>query len=310
VLSDDSSRRAGASPRPRPPSDPEGTVDAPLEPADDLSAQAARSISQDLQIASLGASGLVLFALIKAYAAANFSLTTASALLTTAPLNVLLGTLVSYSYQIIPLLALAALCWAVGTWRLHPWHPLSLLAFGLSVLFLLLSPWRNFWPMAVAFAVVLGLYAVAARLLRGSGATSALGASRRWLPPLPGLVWAFFVGATLWVVLRSLTNLWVPVEVVTVAPETGRVMVVGHVLTADSDWTTIIRAQDKGISRFRSETIEARQLCHLTGTQPGGRGPILWFFARRDYVSANINCARMVAQRPHIPVLSGSLPKQ
>src|SRR4051794_28234518 len=71
----------------------------------------------DLQhAAAYGAVALLLFSLLKAYASANFSLTTAAALLTTAPINVLLGTMVSYSYQVFPLLfigfgGLAALMW-------------------------------------------------------------------------------------------------------------------------------------------------------------------------------------------------------
>src|SRR4051812_16145821 len=48
------------------------------------------------------------FMLFKSYAVANFSLTTGSAILSTAPLSVLLGSLMSYAYWALPLVAVAA----------------------------------------------------------------------------------------------------------------------------------------------------------------------------------------------------------
>jgi ABC-type enterochelin transport system permease subunit len=74
-------------------------------------------LSLELEIASIGAVLLALFTLTKAYAAAKFSLTTASALLTTAPFNVLLGSLTAYSYSVFPLLSLLTLSWAIWLFR-------------------------------------------------------------------------------------------------------------------------------------------------------------------------------------------------
>src|SRR5690349_2144661 len=48
------------------------------------------------------------FAVVKSYAVAHFSLTTGSALLSAAPVSVLLGSLMSYAYWGFPLAAVAA----------------------------------------------------------------------------------------------------------------------------------------------------------------------------------------------------------
>ncbi len=128
--------------------------------------------------ASIGAVALALFALVKAYAAANFSLTTTSALLTTAPLGVLLGTLASYSYQIFPLLGLAGVAWVASIYRASGWTPICTAVAGFSVLAFLISPWPNLWPPALVFLSVVASHTLARRWVGGRFPRYAT----RWLP--------------------------------------------------------------------------------------------------------------------------------
>ncbi len=249
-------------------------------------------------IASLGAAALGVFALMKVYAAAGYSLTTASALLTTAPLNVLLGSLVSFSYDVFPLLALGALAWLVHLVRSHGWSIDCTAVAGFSVLAILLSPWANLWPPTLLFAGTLVLYTALVRVFRIREANWRL---------LTNLVGGFFVIAALHMILTTLPNLWLPVEVIAVAADGGPRLVVGHVLSADSEWTSIVRAGDKALMRIPSSAIKNRKLCHLSGVQPEGRRPLLWVIQNRRYQSPNRSCAREVSDIPGV-LEPGSLP--
>lgn len=249
-------------------------------------------------VASLGAAAVTIFALMKVYAAAGFSLTTASALLTTAPLNVLLGSLVSFSYDVFPLLALAALAWLVYLVRSHGWGIDCTAVVGLCVLAILLSPWASLWPPAAGMAATLLLYAVLIRVFRFREGNWRL---------LSNLIGGFFVVAALKMILTTLPQLWLPVEVIAVTADDGPKVVVGHVLTADSEWTSVVRAGDKALMRIPSGVIKNRKLCHLTGAQPAGRRPLLWVILGHRYQSPNRSCAREVSDLPGM-LEPGSLP--
>lgn len=103
-----------------------GSVNDDIEHTDEAIGEEPRKATHgrpmDPELAApLAVAALIVFTLLKAYAAANFSLTTAGALLTTAPINVFLGTLESYSYDVFPLIGLAALTWALIGFRAHGW---------------------------------------------------------------------------------------------------------------------------------------------------------------------------------------------
>lgn len=158
-----------------------------------------RKVLFDLQhLATVGAIVLILFAVMKAYATAKFSLTSASAMLITAPLNVLLGTVVSYSYKIFPLLGLAAVAWAYFTWK-ETGPVAKIAASATAILAFLLSPLRELLLPIVVIIIAFVMIAVA----------------RRWpsFKQWPSVVvWGIFVFYGLYIVLTTAENLWLPAE--------------------------------------------------------------------------------------------------
>ena len=147
-------------------------------------------------------------------------------------------------------------------------------------------------------------------------------AARRWWGrrarhrPLPdpghsrGLtVIVSFVVAIAVIVFLTLPNMWLPSEVITVhSPNAPQEVVVGSVLSTDGNWTTIVRAGDRGLSRYRSGDVVARQVCHMSNVQPPGDGPLIQVLLGQRYASPNLACDRIVNGLPHVTPVKGSLP--
>jgi hypothetical protein len=266
-------------------------------------------------LVSIGAVLLALVVLIKTYSAANYSLTTASALLTAAPVTVVLGTLTSYEYDFLPLIGLSTLCWFVFGWknwknRDAAWRLLSFTAALGALLFIVLSPLRNLLYQLTALAIVIAVH----RLLTAARERTqrARPSARRELPPvlpLSAAVGALFVVLAAALVLRSLHNLWLPFEVVTVRPtaasENGNT-VVGSVLSYDDRWTTVLKAADRKLLRLPSDSVLSRRICHLNGAQPAGEAPLIDIF--HGYHSPNVSCQSIVAGMTSVVLVDGSLP--
>ncbi|MGK5172773.1 hypothetical protein [Geodermatophilus sp. CPCC 205761] len=274
------------------------------------------SLLQDAaHLSIVGAVLLTGFALVKSYAVGHFSLTTGAALLTTAPLTVLLGSLMSYAYWILPLAALALLYGAVrarrriGAWT---WEGAALL--GLAALSALLSPVRSLLTCGLAFLVFL-LVARGPRAAAEATGADAPDHRSRWRSRWASLTSSplfrtpvFFVVAVLWVVLGSLTRPWTPVELVAFQEGAEQRLVVGNVLSADGEWTTVMRAGDRGLNRIRSEDVVSRRLCHLVGAQAAGQAPLLWELQDRPYRSPNRSCRKLADQQSDVQVTAGSFP--
>jgi hypothetical protein len=270
-----------------------------------------------LEIASIGAALLALFTLTKAYAAAKFSLTTASALLTTAPFNVLLGSLTSYSYTVFPLLSLLTLSWAIWLFRRQGWTILSFAVATLAVLAFLLSPASSFLLPMLILAAVVGLHWLArwaekqdkvAGRLHARGVVSRISKIDRTIA-----VGTAFIIICAVAFLTSVTNLWLPAEVVTFEDGNARRAIVGHVLSVEGEWTTVVRATDRGLTRIPSQQVKTRELCHLSGVQPGGQRPILYAIEQKPYISPNTICSNiwnsLAKSAPNIVLIHGSLPE-
>jgi hypothetical protein len=282
-----------------------GASARPSEAADD------RSIFE--LAAHLGAVGAVIltaFALLKCYAVAHFSLTTGSALLTTAPLSVLLGSLMSYAYWTLPLASLALLSLVIQKER--SWGGETAALAGGAVLTALLSPMKPLiWCVAAlaAFVIVSKLLDLVAgqeastRRRHWSG--RAAWTFRRSIMTVP----TFFLIAVLWMLLSAITRPWIPVEVVRIDDAGEQKLIVGNVLSTDDQWTTIMRADDRGLSRLRSDDVLARRLCHLTDQQSPGQAPMLWEIMGRPYASPNRSCQRLVDRQSGLHLVEGSLPE-
>ena len=125
-------------------------------------------------------------------------------------------------------------------------------------------------------------------------------------------------------ILRTLTTLWLPVEVlvyrqtgrcevtvqrvfqdsknskkrkwITTAKAKGCRKMIGHVLSSDDHWTTVVVATDRGLRRIPTDDIKYRELCHESDVQPEGAGPLLWVIMDRDYWSPNTSCVDLATR--------------
>jgi len=272
------------------------------------------SLLQDAaHLSIVGAVLLTAFALVKSYAVGHFSLTTGAALLTTAPLTVLLGSLMSYAYWILPLAALALLYGAVrarrrsGAWN---WEGVAML--GLAALAALLSPIRPLVTCSLAFLAFLTV-ARAPRVAAGGTDPDTQDHRFPWRSRWASLTRSpllstpvFFVIAVLWIVVSSLTRPWTPVELVGFQEGSEQRLVIGNVLSADGEWTTVMRAGDRGLTRIRSEDVVSRRLCHLVGAQAPGQAPLLWELQDRPYESPNRSCRKLADQQSDRQLTAGS----
>jgi hypothetical protein len=275
-----------------------------LRPSAPQSGNAGRRLGFRTDIAFVSALALGLYMLAKCYAGAHFSLTSASALLTTSPVNVLLGSLTLYAYQLFPMLSLAGGCWFLHVCKARDSFFLAIAAFLLTLLAVALSPLEYFKLPGLLAAAMLG-YAV---VRRSSG-----GHLRRLELPATGqVVVALFVIGSLIVVVTTLDRLWVPIEAIELhAPRgsTERPVVIAHVLSSDGTWTSVIRAGDRGVMRVRTDDIVGRRLCHLRTEQPTSRRPIWWRVINQPYKSPNMGCRVLVQQVPGACLVQGSQPE-
>jgi hypothetical protein len=243
-----------------------------------------------LDIATLGALFLPLFVFLKAYGAAEFSLTTASALLSATPLSVVLGTLISYAYSVLPLLSLASLSWLVT--QLSSASNTSTFWLGVAAVVAVvtgaLSPWPYLWPWLPILALI-----VASGWLR-----------RRWryLPSPSTLTAYYLLFALLLVFISTLTWVWTPVEVVLVRDAGEHSRFVAHVVNTDSGWTTLLTADSRRIIKVRTEDVEHRQTCKYAA-QRRGRRPLFYAVIDKEYTSPNHWC-RTYCRRPELAIPS------
>lgn len=269
---------------------------------DSADARARRERGIGVDVATVGAISLALFLFLKAYAAAKFSLTTASALLIDAPLSVLLGTLISYAYFVLPVLSVASLAWFVAlqpsaTSSKHLWRPAALVT---GLLTGALSPWPYLWPLlAGAFALVVIDWLANPMSGHMPWLMERLG---RFLPSLATLVIYYFALAALVVFLATMTRMWTPVEVVTIDDGNQHSRFVAHVVSVEGEWTTLLTADTRKILRVRSDDVEHRQICHFSA-QPRGRRPLIYVILATKYSSPNPNC-RIVCADPEVAVPS------
>lgn len=239
----------------------------------------------------LGSALLFLLLFVKAYAVAGFSLTTAGELVATAPVAVLMGTLASYAYFLVPLLFLACAVYVskAGT-RAGDWTKAALTA--LVIVSFVLSPTPYLLALTVGALVWKGF----GRLLFAR------------LRPLRFLdSFASYVSVVLVVfIFITLDRPWVPAEVLTLKSpaiiKTSKGVIertdqpVVHVL-ATGDWITALNADTRFIMKIPSADVIQRTICHHSRQPPGIR-PIFYEFTDRAYRSPNTSCDTLPTRLP------------
>lgn len=233
-----------------------------------------------------------LLLIAKCYGVAKFSLTTSGALISTAPVTVLLGTLALYAYVALPLGFLAVVSWlhdarsdgkAAGGSRLVAW--------ALAVVLALLSPWAYLWPLAVVavlYRILLQRTPGHWRLLRGVSAA-----------PMASFAAVVLSGFVLYTIEKP----WVPAEVLVLdrAAMTGEhadgvrddfdEAPIAHVLSDDGDWVIALHAEKRYLMHIPSGEVQERIICHLDGEQLQGRRPLLYVLQDIHYNSPNTLCS-------------------
>ena len=246
-------------------------------------------------LASFGAIALFTFVLLKTYAAAKFSLTTASALLTTAPVSVLLGTITSYDYYALPFLFVAAAAWYVSLRKSDrsTAHMLRPVALAVAIIAGLLAPLFYLVLELSGLVVLLIVLGLRQRRLDTGRSSSRFDRIVSRLPSFRVCVAYYSVAVATIILLSTLTNLWMPVEVVTVRTATEESQILGHVLSSEGDWTTILTASSRAIVRVHNEDVVERHICHYR-TQAAGRPPLYYSLLGRRYSSPNRNCTAFI----------------
>lgn len=244
---------------------------------------------------------LVILLLLKSFGVANFSLSTTGALLGLAPLSVLLGSVTSALYLLIPMTA-AVLLWqlAVNWKRLGRWRPA---VFALATLLVLLSPWHYLWRVAVAsFALVL----IALILVAVVGWV----AGRRGVPQdpfgrrlagelrsAPLISWPLAL-LLIAVLLKTLQTPWLPAEAVTFSSpkiisyrdQESALVSVGYVVDTNAGWTEILEAKHRFLMKVPTKDIVRRSTCRVHGQALQGAEPLLYRWTHGPYRSPNRSC--------------------
>jgi hypothetical protein len=254
---------------------------------------------------SLTSVALGVFVIVKVYAAARFSLTTAGALLTTSPLTMFLGTIVTYSYQFFAIVAVGLAGLGIVLSEQRRWvAPLSWYVTAGAVASALLAPIVDLIAMLTLLLLLLAIRTIYCRVKTSNRV------SWRTMKQLVDrkLLEVFVVVAFTQMIALTLTNLWVPVEVVLIEEpaSTNRSAIVGHVLGYDGDWLVVLRAYDRGVMQLRSDSVEERQLCHLIGGQPTSRPPLLVVLISEPR-SPNRSCTRILDARRPVTLIPGSI---
>jgi hypothetical protein len=249
----------------------------------------------DLSALKLGTVLLTALTLLKAYAVAHFSLTTAGALLSSAPLAVLLGSTVQYLYVLLPLAAVGCLSAAAFSlfttpkWQL--WQGPAVVAAVAASLF---SPWHFLWLIASSAAVVSVLLSAVGYVWSRHGGRRDF---YRSAAKPTAVTFATVVFALMFVLTAD--KAWLPAEAISlredalVLPVKGARarLVVGYVMTADAAGTTILVSDGRYVLHVPPGQVLHRDICH-SEDQLAGRRPLYYAFKHRPYSSPNISCFR------------------
>jgi hypothetical protein len=193
------------------------------------------------------------FVVVKVYRVAGSDSATAQAIVSSSGVpSVVLGALVSLLPSLVTLAAFLSallLYYEVGRrsqrrlwWEVLVAGPL----FGL-----LLLP----WPSAVVLFVILTAYVVA-RVWRAKREKEVVD---KTIPDWPALAFSILISTFI------TPTMWLPPEVVSLVGEPEEV---AYVLSSDSEWTTLLEDGSRRVIVVRTDDVESRTVCNLTGRPP------------------------------------------
>lgn len=248
--------------------------------------------------------------LIKVYAVSRYSTTTTTALISTAPEQVVFGTLAVYVYPTMAILAYGT-AWSAVTWRRSIAREVWPALLAVIVLTALMTPLEYHLISLTVLAVSLLIEFVIRRLPspRGPGLLVEVRRAVR------GHSFAFLGGITLLVgFLVTLESPWASAEVFVVkepvvsathdpgSRSDSQVRLassarpfVGHMIEETLTGYKILHAETRYIMLLEKSQIAGRYTCHATGEQLRGRQPLLDRLLGRPYLSPNSDCHLLVA---------------
>ena len=243
---------------------------------------------------------LILLLLVKVYGVAWYTLETTTALVTAAPLSVLLGTLALYEYVFMAALTVTAvilfIMGIVGEGGLRPWMPytFALAAFSALLTPLFYLPWAG-----LAIVIVLTIYLAPRawgvwKVRRGNGRKTKVSPS---LGRIAMMVGTAVVAIT---VLLTIDRPWLPAEVVelqhkvVVNPrkDTKSSRPVVFVVSEQNDWITMLVDYDRYLVRVPSTDVVKRTVCHLNWQLGNGQTLYQWLTGQ-PYYAAGLACWRL-----------------
>ncbi len=264
------------------------------------------------EIAAYSSTFLALMCLIKVYGVARYSSTTTASLITTAPEQVVLGTLAIYVYPTVAMLAYAT-TWFAVIWRRVIHREAWPLVFGVILICALMTPVSyHVWAMGLLIgSLVIEVLARRLSVRRPRTRFGIRGTCRRLL-----LDHSFvYLGgvALLFGFLHTLTSPWTSAEVfVTKEPvvtatqrlqdgASGPVQIsethapfTGYVIDESLTSYTILNADTRYVMQLEKSVITARYPCHNEGDQLRGREPLFQVLLGHRYESPNAECGRLI----------------
>jgi hypothetical protein len=254
----------------------------------------------------------VLFVLLKSYVVARFSLTTAGALVSAAPVSVLIGTVTSYLNTAVVAAALISGIWiAAHLIRGHAGmgSHTRLVDVSLMAIFIVsvaLFPVPNDW--SYYGRAILYVIATAVLLAACWGAAYFLSRRPRFaaLAVISNHPEAVFLLYVVLLLAPTLGSSWVPAEVLVLRDpiaihdshlrngklDTTKYPVV-FVLAENGRWLTVLDEKSRILMRLPIDEVAHRQVCHYTG-QPPNSVPLAAYVAGARFHSPNSFCRTLI----------------
>jgi hypothetical protein len=262
------------------------------------------------EMATYGSTFFGLVCLVKVYGVSRYSTTTTTALVTTAPEQVVLGTLAVYVYPTMAMLAYGT-PWFAYMWRRRIPKEGWLLVGAVILLTALMTPLEYHLVCLAILAVSLLIEVV----VRGLPLPSRPGLHAEVRRVVSGRSLAILGGFVLLLgFLVTLESPWASAEVFVVKSPVvsathdfstgsgGPVHLlasprpfVGYVIDESLTGYKVLNAETRYIMLLEKSEVAARYTCHAAAEQLRGRQPLLDRLLGRPYLSPNSNCDVLVA---------------